>query len=417
MKKILILSERLPFPPTSGTKNLLFNYCKILHNELGMEVINISFLEQEDDVEKKPDFISKSYVLPNPSSKAKVQNLLVKTLIQHKYPMQVSLFWDKKIKAEIDKIVEKENPDYVISDFIRTTEYLKDFKGFKIADLQDLLSLRYERQLKLDIDTMNPYGAYLYRIPVIVQKVLQFSFIKQAVMKTEIKLLKNFEKNVGMQYDRVMFVANREGQIFDSILGERKALVAPLGVDYNFFSQKMNVEKIPHSIAFMGALNVAHNENGIIHFAQSVFPIVLKSIPDAKLYIIGGGVTDGIKQLVSDNVILTGRVEDVRVTIESCQIFICPLQFGSGIKTKNLEAMAMGMPIVTTTIGAENIDAEDKKDWLVADEDGKFAEKVVELLNDKELRKLIGENGQNFVKEHFAWRLAQEAFDEVFVNE
>lgn len=417
MKKILLLSERLPFPPISGTKNLLFNYCKILHNELGMEVVNISFLEQGDDVDRKPEFISRIYTLPNPSGKTKVKNLLIKSLIQHKYPMQVSLFWDAKIKGEIDRIIEKEKPDYIISDFIRTTEYLKEFKGFKIADFQDLLSLRYERQLMVDINTINPYGAYLFRFPILIQKLLQLSFIKRAVMKREINLLRDFEKNVGRQYDRVMFVANKEGQIFDSIVGEKKALVAPLGVDYDYFAQKMDIEKIPHSIAFMGALNVAHNENGIMHFVHNVFPKVLKKVPDAKLYIIGGGATDEIKHLVSDNVVLTGRVEDVRVAIEACQIFICPLQFGSGIKTKNLEAMAMGMPVVTTTIGAENIDAEDNTGWLIGDEDEDFAEKVVRLLYDEKLCKQIGRSGQNFVRDHFTWGLAREAFAEVFTNE
>lgn len=66
MKKIILLSERMPYPPTSGTKNLLYNYCKILHDNLGMEVINISFLEQDDPSDKKADFKGKTYTLPNP---------------------------------------------------------------------------------------------------------------------------------------------------------------------------------------------------------------------------------------------------------------------------------------------------------------------------------------------------------------
>lgn len=416
MKKLLILSERLPFPPVSGTKNLLFNYCRILHHELGLEVINVSFLEQEDDTEKKPDFISRTYTLPNPSGKAKLKNLVIKTFAQRKFPIQVSLFWDPKIKAEIDRIVAKEKPDYVIADFIRTTEYLKDFKGFKIADLQDLLSLRYERQLTVDIKTINPYGAYLFRLPAVAQKILYLPFVKRAVMKTEIKLLRKFEKNVGAQYDRVMFVAKKEGKIFDSIVGEKKSLVVPLGVDYDFFSQEITTEKIPHTIAFMGALNVAHNENGIIHFVMNILPKVLKKVPDAKLYIIGGGATEEIMKLSSDHVILTGRVEDVRVVIKSCQVFICPLQFGSGIKTKNLEAMAMGMPVVTTTIGAENIDAKNKLDWLVSDDDAEFAENLVNLLMDSRLCEQMGQNGQRFVRYNFAWSLARDAFSEVFAD-
>lgn len=416
MKKILILSERLPFPPTSGTKNLLFNYCRLLHNELGMEIINVSFLEQGDEPENKPDFISRTYALPNPSGRQKLKNLLLKTVIQRKYPIQVSLFWDPKIKLQIDRIVKKEKPDYVIADFIRTTEYLKDFNGYKIADLQDLLSLRYERQLKVDIHTMNPYGAYLFRFPSFAQKILQLAFVKKAVMKTEIRLLRKFEKNVGMQYDRVMFVAKNEGKIFDSIVKKKKSLIAPLGVDYDFFAQELTAKKLPHSIAFMGALNVAHNENGILHFICNIFPKVLEKIPDAKLYIIGGGATEAIQKKASDSIVLTGRVEDVRTAVEACQIFICPLQFGSGIKTKNLEAMAMGMPVVTTTIGAENINAVNGQDWLVSDADSDFSGNVIKLLEDDNLCEKLGRNAQHFVKENFTWQLARDAFSQLFAS-
>ena len=193
MSKIVLLSERLPYPPTSGTKNLLYNYCKILHESLGMEVVNISFLEQDEDNSKMPDFIARTYELPNPSGIAKLKNIVLKTFIKRQYPLQVSLFWDTEIKKRIEAIIKEEKPDYVISDFIRTTEYLKDYEGFKIADLQDLLSLRYERQLKVDLNTINPYGAYLFRLPKILQKILQFSFVKRYVMRTEISLLKDFE--------------------------------------------------------------------------------------------------------------------------------------------------------------------------------------------------------------------------------
>jgi glycosyltransferase involved in cell wall biosynthesis len=230
-------------------------------------------------------------------------------------------------------------------------------------------------------------------------------------MKTEIKLLQNFEQEVGKCYDRVMFVAKSEGEKFDQLLGEKKALIAPLGVDYDFFSQDLHLKKKEKSIVFMGALNVAHNENGIIHFIEHCLPKVLKSVPDAKLYIVGGGATEKLKQYESEHVVFTGRVPDVRVAIGECEVFICPLQFGSGIKTKNLEAMAMGMPVVTTPIGAENIDAQNKKEWIVAENDDSFAESVTKLLlTEKAVKEKMGLAAQAFVRDNFTWKMAEEAF-------
>ena len=417
MKKIVLLSERLPYPPTSGTKNLLYNYCKILHEKLNLEVINISFLEQDENISAKPDFISRVYTMPNPSGKTKIKNIILKTFIKREYPLQVSLFWDPAIKEKIDDIIHDERPDYVIADFIRTTEYLKDYTGYKIADLQDLLSLRYERQLKVDLRTINPYGAYLFRLPKFAQTVLQLSFIKKCVMRMEIKLLKKFELDVGKHYDRVMFVARKEGNLFDEMLGEKKSLIVPLGVDYPFFSQNLNLKKKEKSIAFMGALNVAHNENGITHFIEHCFPAIREQVPGVKLFIIGGGASDKLKQYEANDVIFMGRVPDVRIAVGECEVFICPLQFGSGIKTKNLEAMAMGITVVTTPIGAENIDAVDGVQWVIGNTDISFSSQVVSLLKDEKLRKTIGENGRKFVRDNFSWKVAEKSFMEVFTNE
>lgn len=418
MKKLILLSERLPFPPTSGTKNLLFNYCKILHEKLDIEIINISFLEQDENVEAKPAFISKTYILPNPSTVSKLKNIVWKTFLKHEYPLQVSLFWDPKIKKKIDEVIQKEKPDFVISDFIRTTEYLKDFNGYKIADLQDLLSLRYERQLKVALSDINPYGAYLFRFPRAIQNILTLSCVKRAVMNMEISLLQKFEMNVGKTYDRVMFVAKSEGEKFDKVLGEKKSLIAPLGVNYDFFSENLGVKKKKNSIVFMGALNVAHNENGILHFIEKCMPAIQKYIPDTTLYIVGGGVTESLKKYESKHIVFTGRVPDVRVAIGECEVFICPLQFGSGIKTKNLEAMAMGMPVVTTPIGAENIDAKNKQDWLVARSDGEFVNYVLDLLKlDQGSRGQIGKNAQEFVKKNFTWDKTEQAFRRVLIDE
>jgi len=328
--------------------------------------------------------------------------------------MQVSLFWDESIKDDIYKILEKEKPDFVIADFVRTTEYLKDYPGFKIADLQDLLSLRYKRQLKLNLATFNPYGAYLFRFSKFIQNFLQMETLKRFVLKNEIKLLEKYEKNVGEHYDRVMFVAQNEGELFDQMLRDNKSLVASIGVDVDYFSENLNIEKEENSIAFFGALSVAHNENGIIHFIRDVFPIVRQKVPDAKLYIIGGGVTEQINRAVVEGVVITGRVDDIRSSVERCKVFVCPLLFGSGIKTKNLEAMAMGMPVVTTRIGAENIPATAGKDWLVEDDNQSFADAVVSILQNKELRNALSINGQQYVKENFSWKNAEYKFREVF---
>ena len=168
----------------------------------------------------------------------------------------------------------------------------------------------------------------------------------------------------------------------------------------------------------MGALNVAHNENGIIYFINNCMPKILESVPEATLYIIGGGASTQLKQYSSEYVVFTGRVPDVRVAIGECEVFICPLQFGSGIKTKNLEAMAMGMPVVTTPIGAENINAENGNEWFIAKTDEEFVNAVVKLLvADCKLKEKMSNAAKKFVHNNFSWIPAEEVFREVLLDE
>ena len=129
---------------------------------------------------------------------------------------------------------------------------------------------------------------------------------------------------------------------------------------------------------------------------------------------IGGGASDELQKLSNDHIIFSGRVKDVREYLDQCKVFVCPMTFGSGIKTKNLEAMSMGLPLVTTSVGAENINARDMQDWIVADDEQGFANAVIDLLSDENKRQIIGKNANEFIKKNFTWQVAKEKFQAIF---
>lgn len=414
-KKLVFITARLPYPATSGRKNVMYNYCKILHEILGFEITVISFLEKDDDVKLKPSFIENVIALENVSGKQKMKNLLIKTLLTKKMPMQVALFYDPNIKKRIQEELKRINPAVVIADMVRTTEYAKDFLGYKIADLDDLISIRYERQMDMDMRSVNPYGAYLYTMPRVFQKILELNFLKRIILGNEIKLLKKYERSIAQKYDKTVFVAQHEADILNSELNFEKALGVPLGVDLEYFSKyfnKIDVEK--NTIAFLGAMSVAHNEAGVIHFVENILPLIRKKVPDARFVVVGGGVTEKLRAYANDFIEFTGRVDDVRTAVGKYQVFVCPLTFGSGIKTKNLEAMAMGVPVVTTGIGAENINAVAGKDWIVEDDNQLFADAVVEIMKNKDLHDQLMTNGYLYVKNNFTWKVAEEKMKELF---
>lgn len=412
-KTVLFITTRFPFPTISGRKSSLYYYCKII-KESGYKLIVASF-DDGSDLKLKPDFIDELLVLPNTSKFSKFCNIFKYSFLRHKFPLQVALYYDKKNQQIIDNIVEKYKPSIVIADMVRTTEYIKNLKNIvTVADLDDRLSLRYERQLKCNINEVNPYGVFLNSLPKFIQKMIMFNFVKKFVMKNEIKLLKKYELRIGKITDYTVFVAEGETIKFNKELGKNKAITIPIGVDIEYYknTESINVKKEDY-IGFLGVLNVAHNENAVKRFINEILPLILEKNKNAKFMIIGDGATEELLSLQNNSIIFTGRVDDVRDYLRKCKVFVCPLSFGSGIKTKNLEAMSLGLPVVTTSIGAENISAIDKKDWYIADNNKEFANYVLKIMKNDNLRIDIGNNGAEYVNKNFTWSLAKKAFEKI----
>jgi len=326
--------------------------------------------------------------------------------------MQVSLYWSPRAKKIIDQLIEFERPQFVIGDMVRSTEYIKDADCYRIADLDDRISLRYKRQLENDLDGMNPYGAFLYTVPSFLRSIMLARPLKVLVMNNEVSLLEKYEKEIGGICEKTIFVAEKEAHEFNQELKQNKAIAVPIGVDVDYFYYR-ELKATKNNIAFLGAMSVAHNENAARHFITDILPIIVKKVPDAVFMVIGGGASENLLKIESKHVHFTGRVDDVRDYLEQCKVFVCPMTFGSGIKTKNLEAMAMGLPVVTTSIGAENINALSGKDWLVEDSNEKFADQVAELLLDDAKGCTIGKNGSDFIKNNFTWDVARRKFEEL----
>lgn len=411
-KTILFVMPRLPFPTSSGRKTSLYHYCRILSEELDYRLIVAAFLENGDDPTKKPAFIDSLIVLPKASALSRICRIFLKSIILRKEPMQVALYWSQEAKKTIDDIITREGPEFVIGDMVRSTEYIKEADAFRIADLDDRISLRYQRQLETDIEGVNPYGAFLKTFPKLIQKIMMNKWLKVSVVKNEIRLLNKYELEIGSECEKTIFVAAKEAREFNKDLNAEKAVAVPIGVDTEYFNYR-EVANCGNVIGFLGAMSVAHNENAVRYFIAEILPHVIERIPDVKFLVIGGGTSDDLLKLRSEYVEFTGYVDDVRDYLGICKTFVCPMTFGSGIKTKILEAMAMGLPVVTTSIGAENIEALDGVDWYIEDNPVKFANYILRIMDDDNLRKQMSLNARNFILKNYTWQVAKENLENI----
>ena len=195
---------------------------------------------------------------------------------------------------------------------------------------------------------------------------------------------------------------------------EARCKVVPLGVDTDFFKPLEISEEWP-SLVFVGHMSSPPNVDAMKYFHSQVYDTLKRRFPDLKLFVVGQNPHSAIRELAKDpSICVTGFVEDVRPYVARASVVIAPIMSGPGTKTKVLEAMAMGKPVVTTSIGVRGINATHDEHLCIADNSVEFAAHVEGLLLDKAKRRRIGHQAREFVKKHHAWARVTDKIDTIF---
>jgi len=147
-------------------------------------------------------------------------------------------------------------------------------------------------------------------------------------------------------------------------------------------------------LLFVGGFSHEPNVDAILYFCKDVFPLVRASLPEIKFWVVGNAPPAEIIALGSDSVVVTGYVPYSTPYLQSALVSIAPLRYGSGMKGKIGEAMACGVPVVTTSIGAEGMDLRDHVDAMIADSAEEFADRIIRLYKDPELWEKLARNGR-----------------------
>ena len=225
---------------------------------------------------------------------------------------------------------------------------------------------------------------------------------------------KRYEGNVLKKFDTCIVVNPQEQRTMQSLFPSINIVVVPIGVDAEFFKPLNEAEEWP-SLIFVGNMFAPYNIDAVLYFYSQVYQEIRRQLPKLKLYIVGRSPAEEIKRLSSDEcVIVTGYVEDVRPYLARACVVIAPFISGTGTKTKVLEAMAMGKPVVSTSIGVRGINVSPGENAIVADKPAEFAQRIIELLLDRRLRQEIGRNGRRLVETSYLWEKAAEQLNDIF---
>jgi glycosyltransferase involved in cell wall biosynthesis len=154
---------------------------------------------------------------------------------------------------------------------------------------------------------------------------------------------------------------------------------------------------------FIGNMGYPPCVDAVLYFCKEIFPLIRRRISAAELWIVGRDPRPEVLQLDGDGVHVTGQVEDVIPYYRQSAACVVPLRAGGGTRLKILEAMALGRPVVSTTIGCEGLDVVDGEHLLIADNPAQFAEKTVRLLTDRQLYQHISTRGRELVETCYDW--------------
>lgn len=405
-KKLIYICNRVFWPPIGGHEVEMFHYCRGLHDSYGYSIDVFIFEDKENIPSDKPSFINQVFVSDPITKVEKVRNILTKTLFRgsSNWPIQCSLYYSKKNASKLHSLID-DSYDAIIVDMIRLAPYYSSFCNCgakKILDIDDMLSKRYRRQLESLGKKTNIAGQYNDRLPSFLRRILKSSLIKKTVLKLEIPRMENAEKEYSGLYDNVIFVSELETDEFNRSNGTDKAVTVSLGVDYEYFSSpSADLGQEEGTAAFVGNMRTAANADSIRMIVNDVLPFS----SEIKKLIVLGDCPDDLREEFKTNTVVEfkGKVDDLRVHVKKCMVFLSPLAYGTGIKTKILEAMAMGVPVVTNSIGAEGIPGIDGTDWYVSDDEKDLAGKLDYLLKNSKERLRLVDNARQLVRDKFQW--------------
>jgi polysaccharide biosynthesis protein PslH len=205
--------------------------------------------------------------------------------------------------------------------------------------------------------------------------------------------------------------AEDERRLLDVIPGARTAVI-PNAADVEYYQPRpTDPQPDGRTLVFFGLLSYAPNVDGVIYFFQKIWPRVAEAHPEARLKIIGGKPPRALQLLAGPRVELTGFVPDLRPHLAAAATVVVPLRLGGGTRLKIVEAMAMGKAVVSTTLGAEGIEAIPGRDFLIEDQPEAFADAVNRLLGDAELAARIGQSARSLAVERYSWSGAARALE------
>jgi len=393
--KVLLLTQVLPYPPDSGPKVKTWNVLKYLAERYEVTLVSFVRGDQSADAEHLRHFCRAVHTVPMERGIVQDGVAMIRSLLTRQ-PWMMVRDDREKMRDLVDRLTAETSFDAVHADQLNMAQYALRVPGvFNVLDAHNPLWLLYKR-----LATRMGPG------------------LKKALLERDWRLLKAYEGQMVRTFDEVLAVSEEDRIALLEAAGEDVPVtVIPIAIDTEEI-QPVERQTAANHILHIGTMYWPPNIDGVMWFVREVFPRIRHNRPDVVLDLVGSRPPSVLRDLGSDDsgINLTGYVADPTPYLEQAGVFVVPLLAGGGMRVKILNALAQGLPVVSTTLGAEGIAVVDGEHVLIADEPAEFAASCLCLLSDSVLARQVAEDGRRLVESEYDYRTACREIEGVYAS-
>ncbi len=398
--RILYLSQLVPYPADAGPKVRIYNVLRHLARA-GHQVTLVAF-QRPDDTPEQVDhlrqFCHDVHLV-----------LMRRSRLKDAWYLGMSFLQRRPFLIARDTVAE-------MHQLVKTLVTQNEFEAVHADQLWMAQYALTAKQAAPGLTTVLDQHNATYLIPQRLAESSRNPLLK-LILKRESHHMAHYEVAMCHQFDRVVWVTAEDKTAVSKVAGEVVDVVAdtviPICVDPETKPVVPRL-KTASRVTFLGGLHWPPNAEGILWFAAEVWPAVQRAVPEAVLTIIGKEPPAELTLLGLQNLDVIGYVDDVTPYLRETAVYIVPLHAGGGMRVKIVDGWSWGLPIISTTIGAEGIGYSDGQDILIADTPEAFAQATIHLLQHPEAAQQLGQNGRATLEAHYDWRTVYQMWNDIY---
>jgi len=433
--RILFLTQVLPHPLDAGPKVRAYYVLRHLARS-GHEITLLSFARDTDSpqsIAHLQTFCRDVITVPMRRSRVRDAHYLLRSLLGST-PFLIARDWVPEMAKAVQSAIRNAKFDAIHADQLWMAPYALNTHSPNPQLILDQHNAVFQIPRRLAANERNPF--------------------KRLILAREAHLLARYETRIIQQFHHVVWVTKQDRDAVNSsyqssAIGHQSANANRPNTQYPISTTQYSLPNTqypisnpiipicidpdvhpplprhpnPRRVTFLGGMHWPPNAEGILWFAREVWPLVLKQIPNAQLTIIGKNPPKKLRNIqypISNtrysmpNIHTTGYLPDPTPLLAQTAVFIVPLHAGGGMRVKILDAWAWGLPIVSTTIGAEGLQARHEENILLADDAPAFAQAVIDVLRQPALAERLATAGRATVESEYDWQKTYRLWDEVY---